>query len=86
MRFKTYLRHLVAYLCDLAFDGKRPLFATEEELAAAARLHPNTVYKLRTGRTVDPKLQTIWKICKAVDADISLISKEMAELAAGVEG
>ena len=80
MRYKTYLRHLVRYLFDLAF-GDRPKFATEEELAAEAGLHPSTIYKLRTGRTGDPKLQTIWKLCKAVDADVSLIAEEMKELA-----
>lgn len=75
--FKRYLKFLVADICDKAFGE---LNMTEQELADAAKLHLSTVYKLRTGRTFDPRFQTIFKLLMATGFDIKQFAKEIKEL------
>lgn len=81
MRYKTYLRHLLKYVFEEAFGGDSPRFLTEEDLAKEAGIHPNTVYKLRTGRTKLPLHRTIWKLLKATEIDAAMVAEELAEVA-----
>ena len=78
MRYKTYLRYLLQYVFEEVF--KEGMFATEEDLAKASKLHPSTIYKLRTGRTTDPRHQTIWKLLKATGIDATMVAEELAEV------
>jgi transcriptional regulator with XRE-family HTH domain len=80
--YATYLKHLLVWVFDEAFDPGTGKFRTEAQLAKAAKLHQNTVWRLRTGRTKDPKHQTIWKLLKTVGIDHKLVMSEMAEMLA----
>lgn len=75
--FKRYLKLIVREICSKAFGE---LGLTEEELAREADLAPSTVYKLRTGRTQDPRFQTMFKLCRVVGMT-KQVTRELAELA-----
>lgn len=49
---------------------KRWRGGSEKELAEAAGIDQRQLYRLRTGRTGDPRWSTIEKLLKAVNADL----------------
>lgn len=69
--YATYLKRLVRDIFDAAYDDDICGY-TEQELAKRSGLSVSTVYKLRTGRTQDPRHQTIWKLCRAVKMNMKL--------------
>jgi len=81
-KYQKYLRFLVKYIMDRAFDPDECGFTTEKSLADKAYLGASTINKLRTGYTKDPKHQTIWKLLIAVGIDPKVVAEEMAEVAA----
>ena len=72
MTFNQHLRQLRRDIFDAAFDPDICGFATINELANSAGLAWTTVDNLYRGVTKDPKHQTIFKLCKAIQMDLDL--------------
>lgn len=54
---------------------------TPLELAAAARVHKGTLYKMLDGRTSHPHLSTLRRLCKVLQIDLyELLDREQLEL------
>jgi transcriptional regulator with XRE-family HTH domain len=52
-----------------------------QQLAAAARVHKGTLYRLIAGRTAEPHHSTMRKICKILELDIAeLVGSEQLDL------
>lgn len=76
---KNYLRKLLKEIFDLAFDMDVCAFATEGDLARAANLQTVTVQRLRRGITKEPRLSTLYKLAKAIKADLELVREAVLE-------
>ena len=76
MSFRTWLRLIRGVICDMAFGGR---FATEGDLAKAAGLHVSTIHNFRVGFTKEPRMSTVFKLCRAVDLDLDVVKEGYAE-------
>lgn len=75
--FFEVLKRIRKEIFDAAFDVDVCGFQTVNQLADAANLGWTTVDNLRCGSTKEPRLRTIYKLCKAVKMDIALVHEEL---------
>jgi DNA-binding phage protein len=73
-------------VCDdiflAAFDPDICNYQSINELAGTAGLAWATVYRAHNHQTKHPRLETLWRLARAVGMDISLIKEGMAKVAA----
>lgn len=78
--FKSHLKQLRKDIFDAAFDEDICGFSTINELADAAGLSWQTVDRFYRGITFEPRHSTIFKLCKAVQMDITLVDTSLTSL------
>lgn len=77
--FKAFLKQTLTDIFNAAFDADICGFVTEEDLASEARLCVSTVNRLRRGLTKEPRLSTVFKLCRAVKMDLAIVKEGIAD-------
>lgn len=79
LTFKAFLKQTLTDIFDAAFDMDICNF-TLEELASEAGLASSTVRRLYRAETKEPRLHTIFKLCRAIKMDISFVKEDLAKV------
>jgi DNA-binding phage protein len=73
LTFKQWFKQLKDDIFEIAFEPTLCGMQTINELAKAADLSWMTVQRLYDGKTKQPRLETIHKLCRAVGMDLRCV-------------
>lgn len=75
--FQVWFHAKCDEIFSCAFDPDICDFKSINHLAEKAGLAHQTVAKAYAHETLHPRLETVWKLCKAIGMDIELVKEEI---------